>query len=533
MKKGLLVLLCLPLIGFGQTLYNPQDLYDSPGGFFDEDSLRVINLEFYNSNYHAYLVNAWYYNPDELIPAKLILNGTTYDSVGVRYKGNSTFCLPNDNFNPKVPYNIDMDYFIDGQELLGYKKMKLANAYMDPTFVKQIISSNIYRRYLPTGESNLVKLYSQANYAGLYVNDESINKEFLKKHFDEKSGPLFKCDDIKRFCDTANAPSAMPPNLYYMGNDSSLYYNSYDMKSDYGWAELMELIRTIKDDFTNLDSVLNIDRTLWAFAVNQVIQNLDCYNTYYIHNYYLYQTKDGLFQMIPWDLDNSFSGAIMGFYYWSPSNIYEYDPYFTGPSLAGTTPSWEQRPLLYKLLNDPYYRKIYTAHMKTIIEESLDVNIISATINNLQALGQNAASQDNNKIFSMNEYYSNVNTPLWASFGWGFGGILSTVDERKQYLLNHPEISLVSPTVDNVMITNNLVTAEVFNANTVELMATTSEYNSKFQSFIMLDDGSNGDVVANDGTYSANLPFQSSGLEVKFYIRSENNDAIKLNPQRA
>ena len=533
MKKGLLVLLFLPMFGFGQTLYNPQDLYDSPGGFFDEDSLRVINLEFYNSNYHAYLVNAWYYNPDELIPAKLILNGTTYDSVGVRYKGNSTFCLPNDNFNPKVPYNIDMDYFIDGQELLGYKKMKLANAYMDPTFVKQIISSNIYRRYLPTGESNLVKLYSQANYVGLYVNDESINKEFLKKHFDEKSGPLFKCDDIKRFCDTANAPSAMPPNLYYMGNDSSLYYNSYDMKSDYGWAELMELIRTIKDDFTNLDSVLNIDRTLWAFAVNQVIQNLDCYNTYYIHNYYLYQTKDGLFQMIPWDLDNSFSGAIMGFDYWTPSNIYEYDPYFTGPSLAGTTPSWEQRPLLYKLLNDPYYRKIYTAHMKTIIEESLDVNVISATINNLQALGQNAASQDNNKIFSMNEYYSNVNTPLWASFGWGFGGILSTVDERKQYLLNHPEISLVSPTVDNVMITNNLVTAEVLNANTVELMATTSEYNSKFQSFIMLDDGSNGDVVANDGTYSANLPFQSSGLEVKFYIRSENNEAIKLNPQRA
>ncbi|MBC8474702.1 MAG: CotH kinase family protein [Cryomorphaceae bacterium] len=533
MKKGLLVLLALPMFGFGQTLYNPQDLYDSPGGFFDEDSLRVINLEFYNSNYHAYLVNAWYYNPDELIPAKLILNGTTYDSVGVRYKGNSTFCLPNDNFNPKVPYNIDMDYFIDGQELLGYKKMKLANAYMDPTFVKQIISSNIYRRYLPTGESNLVKLYSQANYVGLYVNDESINKEFLKKHFDEKSGPLFKCDDIERFCDTANAPSAMPPNLYYMGNDSSLYYNSYDMKSDYGWAELMELIRTIKDDFTNLDSVLNIDRTLWAFAVNQVIQNLDCYNTYYIHNYYLYQTKDGLFQMIPWDLDNSFSGAIMGFDYWTPSNIYEYDPYFTGPSLAGTTPSWEQRPLLYKLLNDPYYRKIYTAHMNTIIEESLDVNVISATINNLQALGQNAASQDNNKIFSMNEYYSNVNTPLWASFNWGFGGILSTVDERKQYLLNHPEISLVSPTVDNVMITNNLVTAEVLNANTVELMATTSEYNSKFQSFIMLDDGSNGDVVANDGTYSANLPFQSSGLEVKFYIRSENNEAIKLNPQRA
>ena len=73
----------------------------------------------------------------------------------------------------------------------------------------------------------------------------------------------------------------------------------------------------------------------------------------------------------------------------------------------------------------------------------------------------------------------------------------------------------------------------MFNANTVELMATTSEYNSKFQSFIMLDDGTNGDINANDGVYSVTLPFHSSGMEVKFYIRSENNDAIKLNPRRA
>ena len=131
----------------------------------------------------------------------------------------------------------------------------------------------------------------------------------------------------------------------------------------------------------------------------------------------------------------------------------------------------------------------------------------------------------------MGEYFSNVDNPLWT--GWGFGGILSTVNERKQFLLNHPEISLVSPTIKNVILNNNIVTAEVLNANAVELMATTSEYNSKFQSFIMLDDGTNGDVVANDNVFSAILPFYSSGMEVKFYIRSENNEAIKLNPQRA
>lgn len=535
MKKIILILL-LPIFSLGQTLYNPQELYDGPGGLFDEDSLRTIELEFYMQDYHSYLVNAWFYNPSERIPARLTLNGVLHDSVGVRYKGNSTFCLPNDVFSPKVPYNIDMNYFIGGQKLLKYKKVKLANAWMDATFLKQIVASNIYRRYLPTGESNLVKLNVQGNYVGLYVNDESINKQFLSKHFNEKSGPLFKCDNIDRFCDTANAPTAMPPNLFYMGDDSTLYYNSYDIKSEYGWKEFINLMKTIDLDFQNIDSVLNVDRTLWAFAVNQVIANLDCYNTYYVHNYYMYQTKDGLFQMIPWDLDNSFVGAIMGWDYWNPSNVYEYDPYYTGGPYtgpSGTPQPWEARPLLFKLLNDPYYRKVYSAHMRTIIEESLDTAQIRVNIENLQSLAYNAASQDNNKVFTMNEYYNNTESAIWAAFNWGFGGILSTVNERKQFLLDHPEISLIPPQISNVYVNNGLVTAEVFNANTVEIMATTSEYNSKFNSFPMYDDGTNGDLLANDGVYTADLPFQFSGFDVKFYIRSENDDAIKLSPQRA
>ena len=221
----------------------------------------------------------------------------------------------------------------------------------------------------------------------------------------------------------------------------------------------------------------------------------------------------------------------MGFDYWNPSNVYEFDPYFTEPIVGTTQPPFDERPLLYKLLNNPFYRKIYTAHINTIIEESLDTSAISANIDNLQNLAYDAANQDNNKVFSMNDYYENVNNAIWT--GWGFGGILSTVNERKEFLLNHPEISLVSPIIDNVILTENLITAEVHNANSVELMATVSEYNSKFESFVMLDDGTNGDITANDGVYSANLPFQSSGLEVKFYVRAENNDAIKLNPRRA
>ncbi|MEC7646135.1 MAG: CotH kinase family protein [Bacteroidota bacterium] len=532
MKKLIFIIFFSPFFGLSQSIYNPQDLYDMPGGLFDEDSLREIHLDFYNPNYHAYLENAWYYNPDERIPAKLTLNGIVYDSVGVRYKGNSTFCLPNDNGNRKVPYNIDINYFIEDQTLLGYKKLKLANAWMDPTFMKDIVASNIYRKYLPSGEANLIKLHVQGDYLGLYVNVESINKQFLKKHYDEKKGPLFKCDNIDRFCDTANAPSAMPPNLYYMGDDTTLYYNSYDMKSDHGWEDLVNLIKTIETDFNNIDSVLNVDRTLWAFAANQVLLNLDCYNTYYVHNYYLYQTKDGLFQMIPWDLDNSFVGAILGnFFPWSTA--YEYDPYSVGEdhNNNGFLDTWEERPLVQKLLADPLYRDIYNAHLRTIINESLDTSFIRSEITHLQQLAYNAADNDQNKLFSIQDYFSNVESALWTGW-WSFAGIMSTIDERKQFLLSHPEISLSGPSIYNLNISDNTVSVSVMNADFVELMVTTNEYNSKFHSFSMADDGSNGDLLANDGVFSCVFPYNGN-TDVKFYIRAQNNDAISLFPERA
>ena len=183
MKKALLFIFTFCyFLSFSQSIYNPQYLYDAPGGLYEKDSLRNLHVDFYTPNYHSILVDSFFLNPKYRIPAMITLNGISYDSGGVRYKGNSTFCLPNDAGNPKLPYNIDMNYFVSGQKLLGYKKLKLPNAWLDATFAKEFEAAKIYRNYLPSPEVNLIKLYVQGNYLGVYVNTESINKQFLKKH---------------------------------------------------------------------------------------------------------------------------------------------------------------------------------------------------------------------------------------------------------------------------------------------------------------------------------------------------------------
>jgi hypothetical protein len=506
-----------------QEIYNPQALYDAPEGVFDVSFVREMNLVFEDPNYHSVLVNSFFNAPSYRIPATLNFEGESYDSVGVRYKGNSTFCLPTDQGNRKVPYNIEMNHFIQGQKLENLKKIKLANAWMDPTFAKEITASHIYKKYLPSPEVNLLKLNVQDNYLGIYVNTESIDKQFLQKHFGEKDGVFFKCDPVQVFCgeNTANGN----PDLKWLGADSASYYNSYDLKSDSGWGTLMELIETINFDFDNLGEILNIDRTLWAFAVNSAILNLDTYNGYYVHNYYLYQTEDGLFQMIPWDFDNAFAGAILGWEFFEPEVVYNYDTY-------GNQYFANERPLLQKLLNDPLRKKQYNAHLRTILAETLlDTATIRGGINELHNLAYSAVQSDFNKAFSMQQFSSNVEEDLWT--GWGFGGIMSMVDARVEYLANLTAMVIPTPEISNMSLNNGVLTVDVELASQVDVMATTSNHNSKFEAFEMHDNGTNGDLIANDNTYTAFLPYVVSGDAVKFYIRAQNSSNMSLLPERA
>lgn len=505
-----------------QTIHNPQELYDLPGGMYEKDSIRQIYVDFVDPNYHEVLVDAFFNDPSLRIDATITMNGMSYDSVGVRYKGNSTFCLPNDQLNPKVPFNIDMNYWVSGQKLLDYKKIKLANAWLDPTFVKEFSAAKVYRNYLPTPEVNLMELHVQGEYLGMYVNTESVNKQFLQKHFGEKDGPLFKCDPIQVFCGENNGQGE--PSLAWLGSDSASYYNSYQRKSEHGWSDLLELTNTLNSDFDNLDQFLNIDRVLWAFAVNTVILNLDTYNGYYVHNYYFYQTEDGLFQMIPWDLSESYVGALLGWDFADPTPLYEYDPYFAP---AG-------RPLAYLLLNDPDYRKQYTAHIRTVMEGYLQTDELETLIDAQQELAYNSVDADENKLFNMTSYVFNVDEPYFDNnMFWGFGGIRETNVEREAFLSSHAEIANIPPSIDDVVSTDEYITASIIAADDVVLMATTSEYNSKFLSFPMSDDGQNGDQTANDGVYTGATPFQGSGQAVKFYIKAENADAMMLSPERA
>ena len=512
------------------TCLTAQELYDPY-------TVHNMNIEFYNSNYDSILQARWYEDDKSYLLADITVNGVFYDSVGVRYKGNSSFVEPNNSGNPKLPFNIDVEFVHDDQNIMGYEKLKLSNSIFDPTFVRETIGYLSSGFYLPTPEAGYMNVSIDGEELGLYVNAESINKQFLRKHFGNDDGTFFKCEPQFQYGENYLAW----PDLVWHGADSNAfeYQKGYEIKSEHGWSDLMELISTLNFHTENIENILNVDRVLWYFASSVVIPDLDSYIFPFLpHNYYLYQNASGQFEIIPWDKDQSFGGSVINLFlifggnaYWvynHPPFYYENDP---------------TRPLFSKLMQVPLYKMIYTAHMRTIIDDIYNTEYYYSWATEIQDSIESYALNDPNLFypFTFGDYFRYNVTNYLSTDYIDICGIVSTVGPRRTYLLNNSEIAKSAPTIFSVNQNNPnpfpgdsvFINATVENATQVELMITINEYSTFFQSIEMYDDGMHNDGGENDNVYGALVPYFSNGEHIKYYVRARDDDAIILEPRKA
>ena len=531
MKKTILLLL-FPICVYAQEIYNSQEVYNDPMGLFDESIIRDLSIDFYDIDYNNFLIQSWFDNTKLRKEATFEMDGVYFDSVAVRYKGNSTFYIPWSVNNPKLPFNIDLNDYQSSQNIFGYDKIKLANSLFDPTMRKEITGFSVYREYLPAPQANFINLNVNNNLLGLYVNTESINLDFMEKHFNEDDGVFFKCEAQDLFgVESGSLVSA----LDYRGTDSLDYYESYELKSEYGWEELIDMINTLNNDVENIEKYLNVDRVLWYLAVNTAILNTDTYNLVNIRNYYMYQTSNGQFQIIPWDVSESFIGALYS--WWGDSqNLIEASPYY------GYDPYVADRPLIYNLLSIDRYKENYDAHLRTVINQILNTNILFDKVNELGDLASQNAALDPNTFFG-DGFDSNV-TENYSFFNgtWNtLGGILNTLEARSIFLNNHPVMESTVPNIEYVsqnIISPNagdevIISTKITNIQDVELMITTQSDHFNFVSYAMNDMGIDGDLISGDDIYSAIIPFTDAGTYVQYYIRASNTNGISLSPEKA
>ena len=236
---------------------------------YDEGTVQTISITFAQSNWDA-LLDAEKAGADGYIMAQNVtINGVSYDSVGVKYKGNSTYS----SNRTKNPFHIELDTYKD-QDYQGYKDIKLSNVYNDPSFVREVLSYKVLRNYMEAPLSNYANVSVNGTLMGLYSNSEAITKTFVDDRFGSKKNTFVKCNPPAG----AGPGSSDYPNLVYLGTDSNLYYAKYEIKSDYGWNELIHLCDTLSNHTSAIEDILDVDRALWMLAFNYVLVNLDSYS---------------------------------------------------------------------------------------------------------------------------------------------------------------------------------------------------------------------------------------------------------------
>ena len=229
---------------------------------------------------------------------KLKLNGKTFDGIGARFKGFSSYRR---SFK-KNPLNIKLNHSDKSAHYQGYTTLKLSNGNLDPSWLREVLSYQIARKYMVAPQSNYAEVYVNGNYYGLFGNTEAIGISFAKQHFNITEDVVI----VK-----GNAPagpfSGRRSSLEYLGEDIQPYQEAYELEEEHGWDALQELTYILNRQPANIERLLNMDEAIWMLAFNNVLVNLDSYSDFQ-QNYYLIQDQRGQFHFVLWDLNLSFDG---------------------------------------------------------------------------------------------------------------------------------------------------------------------------------------------------------------------------------
>ena len=493
--------------------------------FYHADTIQEIRITFYESNWDE-LLDAFYVAGDgDRLTCDVEINGEVLDSVGIRYKGFSSVSTD----RTKNPFNIKLDYVHANQDYDNITKIKLGNVIQDPSFLREVLSFEIARNYMPASQANFARLYINDVYWGLYTNIEDVNDPFLVNHYGESHGSFFKCapEDLDFDGDNANLG-----NSY--GTDSTNYYPYYDLKSDYGWEDLYELVDVLNENPNDIETLLNVDRTLWMHAFNYSVINFDSY-VGYAQNYYIYQQDNGQFNPILWDMNMSFASFRLAdaSEFWDGFTIGEAKT--IDPLLHLNSVSVYDRPLMRNLFENTTYKRMYLAHMRTIMEENIGNSLYATRAQFLHDLIDTSVQEDTNKFYGYDDFQNNLNSTVNDLID--YPGLTDLMEARNTYLSsytgipNAPTISNVGSSTTNITLGGSVtITADVVSEDEV-FLAYRYGANDVFTTVSMLDDGSQNDGTSGDGTYGRTLI--NIGNTIQYYVYAQNADAGRFSPERA
>jgi len=515
-------------------------------GLYDESEIKTIYLYFEQPDFWEQLHDNYC---DKInISASLIYEGETYNNVGVRFKGQTSYANTNGNNGgggpggggpggggpggsvetDKKSFNIELDW-VEDQDINGYETLNLNNCYQDPSFLREFLFEKLSRNYIPATQVNFVRLVINDQDWGLYPNVQQLDKKHASEWFFDDECTRWRAEDPNNEAPGCGSPigvggpggggpggggpnfGAGTSSLNYLGDDTLSYLNHYTLKKSYKddpWDDLVdacyviENVENIANPYLYLNEYLDLDATLWHLANEIIFSDDDSYINKGGMDYYVYYDKYND-RILPIEYDGN---TVFGNTNWSP---------FYNESNTDFA-------LLNKLLSIPEIRQRYLAHFRTILFECFDVNYINGLIDYYANFINQSVYDDPQKIYSYNEFLNEIE------------GLKEYFSDRSSYLYSNYEINQNGVDILNVeySVGNNSF-AQPTSIDEVVISASVDESEPIDEVNLYYGTGLTGvfEKVSMNysfgmGTYNYTIPPQNAGQYVRFYIETVRGDNI-------
>lgn len=492
-------------------------------GLYNISEIKSIYLNFNQPDFWEQLSKNYHQNIS--IPATLIYEGKTYEKVGVRFRGNTSFFQIADS--EKKSFEIDLDYFTKNQSIEGYNQLVLNNGHEDATMMREVLYANLISQYTPSARANFVNLYLNGNWWGLYSNIQKQNSDFIKEWYPSANGSLWRATNKsvlpvpgENLSKPGEPFGAGTSGLNFLSDDSLVYQNFYTLKKTdelNPWEILQKAITVLNApdsilSYNQLQKSFDIDATLWFLACELVFADEDSYLFKGGMDYLLYHAPE-TGQISPLEFDGN--------------STFKQQGIFWGPFFNQKNP---QIVFMHQLMKLPEIRHRYLAHVRTLVNETLANNTLVSNINYYDSLISFYVEKDPKKLYTYNDYLSQlVELKLFAQ-------------KRKEFLLKDREIQNEKPTISEVtLFVNGQKWLTPLPGQTVQINAKVigkegisqtnlfvrQHWNGKFSKVPMFDDGMHNDLLPCDSVYGISFTAGLAGDFINFYVEAVSGNKSK------
>ena len=498
------------------------------GDFYDAAAIHDMKITFSQQNW-AFLLDSNRVNGDDMLVGRVTIDGLTYENVGISYVKSPSY----QTAAVRNPWLLRLNLIDKKQNHQGYKTLMISQALRDPSLVREVLSYEIMRRYIPSQRANYVNMTVNNENKGVYVNVEAIDEPFLQRNFNYTEGSLFRCVPDVRATPLPDCGAMNYGSLRYEAN-AKCYLRNFDLLSKDGWDDLIDMTRVLEKEPENLGKAINIDRALWFLALQNVLVNLNSYQGQFSVNYYLYRDGNGQFNFMPTEMNFAFGGfknATNG------SSDLDFDGLVAlDPMLQVTNTA---KPLIAQLLKNQDFKKVYIAHIRQILADWFDNDAYKTRAETLQRLVAKAYDAASEKPYEVVDFQRSLLETVGKITK--IPGVVELMSKRAKFLKKYPDMLNVPPKVSDVNFSNRQrfaaktvtefhIKVKVDNfPRRVRLFYRPVGITTAFTEVQMLDDGKSHDAEAGDKIFgTAVMP---KGFEaIEYYILAESAGGATFEP---